>query len=439
MGIRITCCLSFVSEHRISKIWFPVLSCLGTCQAVRLLYCRRFFSCVEYQGIDAISEMAVAAVPYFNLNGVNIGTGNLQLSDGAMITLMNKATRTYLQANTNGANYTIDSSNVGNAQKFKIVDPHNGNLALLGNNGFFLSGIYNGKSPFLIKDAASSVTADYTWMQVVPVGNGAFAFRNLSSGGSYMNVDGNTALFSGGGVVDSTTWIIMPAAVSVCALNANNMLTDYCQTNCTQDMTGCAGGFAAFCPNNVQADICKTYGKTNPAQQAIYDVWYSKYCAANSNNTDYCACSNASPAAQKAEAILTKAGIVTIPVCNRASCSTNANAWKTAQMQSTVCPQQQICYQSLDAVVSESEISNVSFSCTQKNSSTSGGTTNTSTTNASNNTTSSTTQPSTGSTASSSTSTGSDRDLIIGGSVAGGVILLSSCIALIIYLRSRKP
>ena len=86
--------------------------------------------------------MAVPAVPYFNLNGSNIGTGNLQLGDGSIITLMNKATKTYLQANSNGAIYTVDSSNIGNAQKFQIVDPKNGYLALKGNNGYFLSGVY---------------------------------------------------------------------------------------------------------------------------------------------------------------------------------------------------------------------------------------------------------------------------------------------------------
>lgn len=387
---------------------------------------------------------AVAAVPYFVLNGTTIGSGNLQLQDGALIALQNTSTQTYLQANTGSATYTVASSSIGAAQTFRIVDPKNGKLALLGNNNFYMSGIY-GKSYYTIADGASSVTANYCWFDVIPgSSNGLFALRNASSGNFYMNVSGQNVLLTGGGVVASTTWKIVPvSANSICALASNNMLTDFCQTGCSQDMTGCAAAYIGFCPtgNNLSSDLCRVYGKTNAAQQATYDVWYANYCKANPTNYDFCACSNASPAAESTEKILSQAGINVIPICNRSSCSTNNNAWKTAQMSSLNCPTQQICYQSLNGVISESEVSNISFACTQASTSTSAAsTTSSSSTSSSANPTTAaatTTTPASSSSATSSSLT-TQQYWYIGGGVSAFVTFSVIVVFIVVYRRNKK-
>lgn len=376
-----------------------------------------------------------AAIPCFSLNGQTIGSGNLLLAEGALIALMNVATQTYLQANANQSAYTVGSSSIGNAHIFKVADPRNGRLALFGPNNYFLSGLYNGKSPFLVADVSPSIVADYTWLDIVPVSNGVFGFKNPSSGGYFMNLSGSTAMFSGGGIVDSTSWRVVPVnAPSICAVG-NNMATDFCQSKCQQDMTGCAGAYAAFCPkgDNIQTALCKAYGKTNQAQNAIMDTWFLDYCKANPNELNFCGCVNPSPEAQKAEAILAKAGATIIPVCTRASCSANANAWKTLPMLSTQCAPQNICAQSLDAVISESQISGITFSCNQTTNTSSNTSNNTSSTNSP-----STTTPSGNTNAASGSSSLTDSEKwAIGGGIAGSVCLLSICIAWIVYTRRK--
>ena len=382
--------------------------------------------------------MAVAQ-PFFSINGKNVGTGNLMLADGAYVAFMNVATKTYMQANSNQNVYTVGSSSIGPSHIFKVGDPQNGKVAFLGPNGYFLSGLYNNRSPYKVADVSPSITANYTWLDVVPVGNGVFAFQNASSGGFFMNLDGSNVMFSGGGIADSTSWKMVPVkASSICGLNSTNMLTDFCQTNCQQDMSSCAGAYAAFCPvgNNITTDLCKVYGKTNQSQQAIYDVWYSNYCKSNPNDTDYCGCTNPSPEAAKTEAILAKAGFSTLPPCHRASCATNTNAWKTAPMLATICPTLQICSQSLDGVIAESQVTGITFTCNQ----TSSNKTTTNTTTPTQATTSggatTTNNSATNNSALSSIST--NEKWWIGGGVAGGVCILSVSIALVLYYRSRR-
>ncbi len=225
---------------------------------------------------------------------------------------------------------------------------------------------------------------------------------------------------------DCTSWYsdncITPANLG------NQQCADYCAKG--QNAATCSAAQLKFCAvgNNAITSQCQTFCNTD-SNAGKCDALRIQYCKNNPKDYNYCACQNLTPAAEAAQKVLTNAGLTSITECTVAACRSNPSAWLTAQQQKTVCPAQNVCLQTLNATLAESQVAGVSYNCNISSTNT----------NAAGQTTTSATAPtSTGTSGSSATSTkvttstaNADLYYIAGGVIAACIVL--SCLGVLSY------
>ncbi len=166
---------------------------------------------------------------------------------------------------------------------------------------------------------------------------------------------------------DNPKWVAasdcVPWYATNCVANAN-LGNAACASYCSSNPATCANAYQTYCAtgNNAVTDVCQTYCNT-ASNAGKCDALRIQYCKNHPTDYNYCACQNLTPAAEAAQKVLINAGLTSITECNVSACRNNPNAWLTAQQQKTICPAQNICLQTLNATLSESQVAGVTYNC----------------------------------------------------------------------------
>lgn len=228
---------------------------------------------------------------------------------------------------------------------------------------------------------------------------------------------------------------------SMCAQGTNIVDNANCVT--WRNAVGVNNGQAqalmkAYCSSgdNLTGSTCQQWLAANPTQlKGWYDTEAGKYCSSHPDNKTFCACYNLPTELTQNSKL---SAIAVKPYCYYDKCSAGTGAYVSQDMMASTCPTIQVCNQTVNANLTDSEIKALNITCNQ----TSEATTTTNNNSASNTTTNNSSN--------SSNSSSSNNPLLNGSSfvnltssrnaqIAGGATLaILLIIGVSIYMLNRR-